>query len=45
MNKVINNIVKEGQEKRPELETGIIDINFRKLSKYMSFLLIKLNTF
>ena len=26
MNKVINNIVKEGQEKRPELETDIIDI-------------------
>lgn len=42
MNKVINNIVKEGQEKRPELETDIIDIIFRKLSKYMSFLLMKL---
>ena len=42
MNKVINNIVKEGQEKRPELETDIIDIFFRKLSKYMSFLLIQL---
>lgn len=42
MNKIINDIVKEGQEKRPELETDIIDIIFRKLSKYMSFLLIKL---
>jgi hypothetical protein len=41
-NKLLNQIVLEGQKKRPELETSYIDLLFRKISKYVSFLLIKL---
>ena len=41
-NKLLNEIITEGQHKRPEVETSYIDFLFRKISKYVSFLLIKL---
>ena len=40
--KNLDQIVLEGQNKRPELEPDLIDYFFRMISKYVSFILIKL---